>query len=174
GAKDERRDIYVTRLEGGKWTTPAPVHEDGWRIDACPVNGPALAALGRRAAVAWFNAKADQGQAFVAFSSDEGRSFGTPVRIDDDASLGRVSVALLEDGSVAAGWIESEGERSQSRVRRVPAAGRRSASTTISSVAAGVSGYPRVARVGQDLLFAWTEAAGGSSRVRTAGARLDR
>ena len=41
------RDINVTRLEQGKWTPERPLHVDGWQIDACPVNGPALAAGGR-------------------------------------------------------------------------------------------------------------------------------
>ena len=49
---DEIRDIYVTRRVGGRWTTGVPVHADEWKIAACPVNGPAVAAAGRRVALA--------------------------------------------------------------------------------------------------------------------------
>ncbi|MCA1563161.1 MAG: glycoside hydrolase [Acidobacteria bacterium] len=31
-SKDEVRDIYVSRLDKGKWTAPSAVHNDGWRI----------------------------------------------------------------------------------------------------------------------------------------------
>jgi hypothetical protein len=174
-AKDERRDIAISRLEGGTWTSPVPVHDDNWRIDACPVNGPALAAIDRQVAVAWFNAKSDQGHAFVAFSSDAGRTFGAPVRVDDQASLGRVAVEMLEDGSAAVGWIEYAEERAQFRVRRVTAAGRQSTSTIVSGLASSrASGYPRLARAGRELIFAWTETANGVSSVHTASTRLER
>ena len=72
----EVRDISVSRLVNGAWTPSASVHDDGWTIDACPINGPAVAARGRDVVVAWFTAKQDQGQAFAAFSRDGGRTFG--------------------------------------------------------------------------------------------------
>ncbi len=59
---DEVRDIYVTRYEKGAWTAGKPVHDDGWLIHACPVNGPAISAHGSEVAVAWFMAKNDQGR----------------------------------------------------------------------------------------------------------------
>ncbi len=112
---DEVRDIYVSRFVGGHWATPTDVHQDGWRLDACPINGPAISAQGNNVAVAWFMAKNDQGQAFVAFSHDAGKSFGPPIRVDDGGSLGRLGVAMLEDGSAAVTWIESARPRSQLR-----------------------------------------------------------
>lgn len=169
----ELRDIHVARLEGGTWTRSVAVHDDGWRIDACPVNGPALSASARQVAIAWFNAKSDQGHAFVAFSTDAGRQFGAPTRIDDVASLGRVDVELLDDGSAAVGWIEYADGHAQLRVRRVTASGHRSPAVTVTELASSrASGYPRLARVGSELLFAWTESQGGSTRVRTAVAQL--
>jgi hypothetical protein len=42
----------VRQVKGG-WTRPRVVHADGWKIDACPVNGPAAASDGAlRVAVA--------------------------------------------------------------------------------------------------------------------------
>ena len=69
-----------------------PVHNDNWQIAACPVNGPALNAMGRRVAIAWFSAKGDQGHSFVAFSSDAGKSFTAPIPLDDASALGRVDI----------------------------------------------------------------------------------
>jgi hypothetical protein len=171
--EDEVRDIHVSRLENGKWTEPKAVHEDGWKINACPVNGPMLSARGRDVALAWFTARNDEGRAFVAFSQDAGRSFGAPIRLDDAGALGRVDVELMTDGSAIASWIEFAQQRAQFRVRRVEPSGARSPSATVSSLAGTrASGYPRIGLSGDELVFAWTENAQGASRVQTAVARL--
>ena len=172
---NEIRDIYTSRLVNGKWSDPAAVHADGWNIAACPVNGPALSASGRHVAASWFTVKDDQGQAYLAFSSDAGRTYGAPIRVDDGGSLGRVDVELVADGSAAiATWIEFADQRSQFRVRRIDRSGARSAPVTIAGLAAGrASGYPRMALNGRELVFAWTESgAGGTMQVKTATAPL--
>ena len=176
----EIRDIYTSRLVNGKWSEPAAVHADGWKIAACPVNGPALSASGRNVAASWFTVKGDavkgeQGQAYLAFSSDAGRTYGAPIRVDDGGSLGRVDVALVPDGSAAvATWIEFADQRSQFRARRIDRTGARSAPVTIAGLAGGrSSGYPRMALNGRELVFAWTESsAGGAMQVKTATAVL--
>jgi hypothetical protein len=170
--EDEIRDIYISRFSGGVWSEPAPVHRDNWKIAACPVNGPALSANGRNVAIAWFTAKGDDGRAFAAFSSDAGRTFGTPIRLDDVGALGRVDVTLLEDGAAAATWIEFADGRAEFKLRRVTTSGERSPSVAISALAASrASGYPRMAASKNELVFAWTESA-QPSRVVTAIAKM--
>lgn len=181
-SQGEIRDIYTSRLVNGKWSEPAALHADGWKIAACPVNGPAVSAAGRHVAASWFTVKGDaatggQGQAYLAFSADAGRTYGAPIRVDDGGSLGRVDVALVPDGSAAiASWIEFADQRSQFRVRRIGRNGERSAPVTIAGLAAGrASGYPRMALHGRELVFAWTESgAGGALQVKTASAALPR
>ena len=171
----EIRDIYTSRLVNGKWSEPAAVHADGWKIAACPVNGPALSASGRNVAASWFTVKGDQGQAYLAFSADAGSTYGAPIRVDDGGSLGRVDVALTPDGGAAvATWIEFAEQRSQFRARRIGRDGSRSAPVTIAGLASGrASGYPRMAMTGRELVFAWTESgAGGAMQVKTATAPL--
>jgi hypothetical protein len=165
----EVRDMYVTRLANGAWSAPLNVHADGWKIDACPINGPSVAARGRDVAVAWFIAKNDQGQAFVAFSHDAGRTFGAPARVDDAGSFGRLGVQLLDDGSAAVMWIEKSSPRTQMRVRVISAAGTRSAPVTVADTEG--SRYPRMMRRGDELLFAWTDTDKGS-QLHTARAHL--
>jgi hypothetical protein len=169
---DEIRDIYVSRLVGGKWTESVPVHRDNWKIAACPVNGPALSADGQNVAIAWFTAAGNEGHVYAAFSSDSGATFGAPIRIDDVGAVGRVDVELLADGSAAVTWIEFAEQRSEFRIRRADRGGSRSASMAVSGIAAGrSSGYPRLARRGNELLFAWVET-GEKPQVRTAVAQL--
>ncbi len=167
----EVRDIATSRFASGAWAAPVPVHADGWTITACPVNGPAISARGRQVAVAWMTARDDQGRAFAAFSRDAGATFGAPIRLDDVGSLGRVGVELADDGSAFASWIEFADGRGQFRIRRVDASGRRGPAQTVAGIESDrASGYPRLARRGEELLLAWTEPAAGQSRVRTAAA----
>ena len=172
-SEDEVRDISVSRFEHGKWAEPRTVSDDSWRIPACPVNGPVLSAHGRNVAIAWFTVKADVGHAYAAFSADAGRTFGAPVRLDQASALGRVDIELLPDGSAVATWIEFANQRSQFTARRVHASGRTSGVTTVTVIdGARASGYPRLARSGDELVFAWTESREGALRVRTATASL--
>ncbi len=169
----EVRDIYVARLTNGRWNPPAAVHDDGWRIEACPINGPALSAHERDAAVAWFTVQNGEGRAFAAFSHDAGQTFGQPVRIDEVSSRGKLGIALLENGSAAVSWVEFAGQHSSLEVRQVHPSGVRSAAVTVAGIGAGqVSGVPRLIRSGNELLLAWTETDQGSPRVRTARAVL--
>lgn len=179
--EDEIRDIYVSRLEGGQWTEPAPVYNDNWRIAACPVNGPMLSARGRDVAIAWFTMKDGQGQVFTAFSTDAGRSFGKPVRVDDAGALGRVDVELLQDGTGLVSWIEHARGHAEFRLRRIERSGARGEAVSVAPLSATrTSGYPRIARQGNELVFAWVDVArgepdvaDGTRRVRTAVARLE-
>jgi hypothetical protein len=172
---DEIRDIYVSRLEGDKWTEGTSVHDDGWHITACPVNGPVVSAVGRDVAVAWFTTHDDQGQAFAALSTDAGRTWSNPVRLDEAGSLGHVDIEMLEDGTAVATWEEFADKRGQFRARRVERSGATSPAVVIAGASGGrVSGVPRLARLGNQLVFAWTERPdrGGNGTVKTATATL--
>jgi len=166
----EIRDIYVTRLAAGRWTMPVLVHRDNFKIEGCPVNGPAIAATGRDVAIAWFTAPNDKNRSYIAFSHDSGKTFAAPIAADDVESLGRVGVALRKDGSAIVGWVESATQTPQFKIRRVQPNGTRSPA----AVVANSSGtrYPRLALVRDEVVLAWTESEKDSSRVKTARASL--
>lgn len=170
--EDEIRDIYAVRRVNGQWTEPRPVHEDGWVISACPVNGPAVAADGRRVVVAWFTG-APSARVQVAFSDDAGATFGPPVRVDDGEAQGRVDVVLLEDGTALASWLEraAGGGQAEIRLRRVSPSGAGAVLRLADTSPERASGFPRMLKRGDELLFAWTQA-GDPSQVRTAIGRL--
>jgi hypothetical protein len=166
-SETEVRDISVVRYEGGAWTSPQRVHRDDWVIPGCPVNGPALSSAGDLVALAWFTAADQKPQVLVSFSTDAGASFGGPIRADDGVPLGRVDVELLPDGGALASWIEFNDGRPEVRVRRLGAGRAPSRSLAVASVAAErTSGYPRMVRAGDEVVFAWTE--GQQVRVATA------
>jgi hypothetical protein len=168
---EEIRDIYVTRRVNGQWTEGVAVHADNWKIAACPVNGPALAADGQRVALAWFTAANDSPRVKVAFSDNAGATFGGPARVDGGNPAGRVDVELLEDGSALVTWIErTGGDIAAVRARLVERAGTLGPAVTIAtSSAARASGFPRTALAGSYVVFAWT-VPGRPSAIRVARA----
>ncbi len=112
----EVRDIWtVRRAPDGSWSEPRPVFQDGWRIEGCPVNGPAIAVglapaeapagstAGSAAGVegaatiatAWYTEGGVGGapRVLVAFSQDGGQRYGRPVEVAADGVLGRVDIA---------------------------------------------------------------------------------
>ena len=174
---EEVRDIYIVRRVGRVWTEPAPVHADDWKIDACPVNGPAIDARERRVAVAWFTGAGDTARVRVAFSNDGGATFGMPVRVDDGNPAGRVDVLMLEDGAALVAWVENVGDRAEVRARRVPQGaelgGAREPAVTIATGAQSrSSGFPRMVATDDALYFAWTVP--GASRDEPSGIRMAR
>jgi len=170
---EEVRDIaYVAKTASG-WTRPARVHADDWTINACPVNGPQIDAIGTRAVTAWFTAAQEQGRAFVAFSEDGGVSFGKPVQIDDGKPIGRVDVVLLDEETALVTWLEQTAAGGEIRARRVSRAGKGEPAMKIAdSSTARAAGFARVARVGRDVYFTWTEQDAKSKRVHIARVRF--
>ncbi len=166
----EIRDIYVTRLEADGWTTGTPVANDRWEIAGCPVNGPAVDAREQRVAVAWFTASGNEPRVRYAVSGDDG-AFGPPVDIASGDTLGRVDIVLLDDGGAIVSQLRNVGDGTAEVVlHRVRPDGSPVEWVTAARTGAGrLSGFPQLARYGDDLVIAWTDAgAGGSTLVRSA------
>lgn len=164
-AAGEIRDISVVRLEGGRWTEPRTVYPDGWQINACPTNGPALAASGSRVAISWFTGAAGVPRLKAAFSTDAGDHFSAPTTIDLGRPVGWPATALLDDGSAVVSWLESKGDgRGELLMRRVASNGRLGAPVRVAETSSGRStGIPQMVRVRDRLLLAWR-----TDRVQTA------
>jgi hypothetical protein len=171
-SQSEVRDIYVVRQVNGSWTTPQPVFADNWQINGCPVNGPSVAADGERVVVAWFTSAENVPRVKVAFSQDAGATFTQPIQVDDGENVGRVDTLLLSDGSALVCWLSGNVEGGQIKVRRIQSNGSVGPAAVIAQTdISRSSGFPRMARLGDQVHFAWTEF-GKPSRVRTAVADL--
>jgi hypothetical protein len=168
---DETRDIRVARLVDGTWSQPVVVHADGWRIDACPVNGPAVAAAGNTVVVAWFTAP-DQPRVRVAFSADGGQTFAVPIEVASGKVVGRVDVVTLDDGRAVVSWLAEGTDGAVIRAQSFTAAGPATSPVDIARTnVARSSGFPQLVRVPGGLLFAWTST-GAEPAVITALAPL--
>ena len=84
------RHIAVTSLNdsGDAWSQPVQVSDDGWRINACPVSGPALRWDGDELAIAWYSGgEAGPHGIYTSRSSDGLRSFA-PRKLVEETSGG--------------------------------------------------------------------------------------
>lgn len=161
----EVRDISVIRRTAAGWSWPVRVHADEWKIPGCPVNGPALAAAGRRVAVAWFTAAPPNPRVFVAFSEDGGATFGPAVLADGEKPFGRVDLALDGNGDALVSWLAG-GKGADLRLRRVTSRGKLGEPLTLAATSgARSSGFPRLVRDRDRLVLAWVDD-GEPSRVR--------
>jgi len=168
----EIRDIGTARYsESEGWVTGAVVHADGWEIGGCPVNGPAVSAIGDRVAAAWFTAANDTARVRVAFSEDGGGSFAPPVQVDGGDPLGRVDVAMVSQDEAWVSWMERSGnDAARIMIHRVGPEGLRGQPLVITrNEAARSSGFPRIVPLSStSVLIAWTDSTEPTSQVRVA------
>jgi len=165
---DEIRDIWAVRYVGGEWEKPFAVAADNWRIEGCPVNGPALASKGDDVAIAWFTMSGEEATVNAAWSSDGGKTFGDRRRLGGGNAIGRVDVVMALNGLSDVSWIATTDGGAEIRRRGfAPAAAGGAGHSIVSTSAARSSGYPHIAVTGDTFVVTWTHA-GDPSRIRTA------
>jgi hypothetical protein len=104
----------------------------------------------------------------IAFSNDAGTTFGKPIQVEEANAVGRVDALLLPDGSALVCWMAGTVESGEIKVRRVLSDGTLAPASVIAKTdISRSSGFPRMARLGNEVHFAWTEF-GTPSKVRMA------
>ncbi len=156
-SEKEIRDIAIVRFENGKWTAPQIVFEDNWHISGCPVNGPAIDALDSNVALTWFTAANDNAKVQVAFSEDNGATFGLPVRIDNGNAIGRVDVVMLDNKTAVVSWMEPSGLDTVINIVKVSSDGTQGKPLTITKTRSErSSGFPQMEVLDDKIYIAWT------------------
>ena len=165
----EIRDIYITRKVNGEWSDPSPIAQDNWNIAGCPVNGPRADAIDDVLGVAWFTAANGQPQVKVIFSNDAGETFGQPLTVDQSMPLGRVDLVMIDKQSAMVSWLTQENDETVIKAQRVFTNGTTEAPIVISKTSESRgSGFPQMAKVDQEVFFAWTSLAGDSTNIKMA------
>jgi hypothetical protein len=164
----EIRDIAITRLVDGDWTEPSIIHADNWEISGCPVNGPRVVAEGNTLLVGWFTAAKGAAKVQYSFSSDAGATFGAPITVEGQGIIGRVEVALLDEQSGIASWMETNPKGTFLMAARIDSGGKMGKRWEIGAMDSGrKSGFPQLEVLGDHVYFAWTELKGETNQVRT-------
>jgi hypothetical protein len=162
--KDDIRDIAVTRLDSGRWTSPRIVYPDKWQVDACPVNAASIAAKGDKVAIAWYTSADDKPRVELALSSDAGATFSKAEVVSTGQAYGYASVAADDSGGAFVSWLERGADGARVLARHISADG---AAGPVAQVATGTRkslGYPKIVHAGGETWIAWNT----DSKARTA------
>lgn len=173
--EDEIRDISIVRydLETSGWSDPVPVHEDGWQISGCPVNGPRIDSEGDLTAVIWYTEADDNPAVKLAISTDGGESFNEPVIVTRENTLGRADLRVGNDGQIYTSWLTGMEGRGYVMARSVSVEGELGEPIRVGLTSSSRrSGFPRMSAAEDGLILAWTQTE-PLIRVRTALVRYD-
>jgi hypothetical protein len=167
-SEKEVRDISIVRSKNGQWSEPQPLSKDGWEINGCPVNGPAISSAGQNVAVAWFTSARNQPRVYAALSADGGATFGQQILVDDGNPLGRVDIIALPSGDAFVSWVERSPGGAAVRVRIVRPDQSKAPAIVVAET---FSGVPRMKMSGDEVVIAWTDSR-NIRKVRTANLRI--
>ena len=162
---EEIRDVVVRRHVDGAWANPVATGAEGWEIEGCPVNGPAIAAAGDRVAVAWFTAAGDTPRVRFASSTDGAASFGPAIDLDGAGSFGQVGLVLADDGAAKVSWWRAAQSGGTDLVLRTVALDGSLGEARVLAHSSAVQpvDVPQVVKFGDGVLVAWTSLDGDAT-----------
>jgi hypothetical protein len=164
------RDIASTlSRDGGRtFAPPVKVSDDGWVLNGCPDDGPALAVDAQsRLHVVWptvvKDARGAETLALFYATSRDGRTFTPRQRVATEGVPHHPQIAAAPDGSVVLAWDESgNGPRRVAFARA--AAGKPGEFTRLPDRGPGI--YPVVAATVDGVVAAWTTGTGANTQIR--------
>ena len=164
----EVRDVYSVRNINGVWEDPNPVHNDGWIINGCPVNGPKVASNSKNLAIAWFTASNGNPLVNLSFSKNNGASFDKPIKINDVNAIGRVDIAFLNDDEAIVSYMEVDDAGTYLRIKKVSVNGKVSEPITISKIDGGRNtGVPQLEIINNEIFIVWTIFVEGMNQLKS-------
>jgi hypothetical protein len=167
-SEKEIRDIYVTRNIDDKWEAPTAVHNDGWVIYGCPVNGPKVVSNSNNIAVSWFTVYDGKPRVNLSFSESYGSSFNSPIQINDDNAIGRVDVVFINDKEVLVSYMEEDDFDTYLRLKKVSTNGQVSKPITIAKIDSGRNtGVPQLEILNDEIFVVWTVFENENNQLKT-------
>ena len=147
------RDMgFTMSRDGGKTFSPLTrVNQDGWSIQGCPDDGPAMAVDAKGTVhLVWPTVKNEQGVILYATSAD-GRTFSTPVRIP---TLGgpkpsHPQIAIGGSGRIYVAWDEVRDGVRRAAIGTIDG-------SRATEVIGDATSYPVMAATGSGLVAVWT------------------
>lgn len=167
---EEIRDTYFVKQVNGVWSDPKPVASDNWKIAACPVNGPAVDALGEDIAVAWFTKQGENSAVKISFSSDEGGNFSDPIVLDAENPIGRIDLEMTSKRAAWVSWIKRTGDEAELQLQLVNETGMVLETHSIPGInPSRATGFPQISDTKNgELIISWTQLTEESRSIKTA------
>ena len=173
--ESERRDIATSRLHQGIWSTPQPLGNDGWQINACPVNGPSLVEEEGQVAAVWFSGANGEKSVLMARSNNGGKSFDKKIQINVAPALGRVASAIYPDQSVLVVWLRKDKTGEADLVGRYisPENQLGEVLELVEVSPTRSSGFPKLVLSKSETILAWTDQSERTPQVKTGLVNLE-
>jgi hypothetical protein len=174
---DIRDMVLSASRDGGRtFSDPALVHDDRWRIAACPHRGGVLGVDARgRTYASWYTEGRDARPDLYFATSDDGRRFGPRRRLHTSATSipDHARMAVDRDGRAAVVWEDSTAVRRRILLRYTVDGGR--TLSPIHTLSTAIKAWEPDIVVGRDGTFvvAWHEAQFPSVTTVVQPVRLD-
>ena len=168
-SEGEIRDIYYSRYIDSNWTEPHPIHNDGWQINGCPVNGPNVDSYRDNVVVSWFSASKGRPKVNLKFSTDNGRTFGDKILIDevDNSPLGRVDIELISETEAMISWLSTVDGKGKLLIRKIKTNGEIGPIKVVDEISTERStGFPQIEKFNDDIYISWTDNSELGKKVR--------
>ena len=170
------RDIAATvSRDGGRtFATPVKVSDDGWVLNGCPDDGPAMAVdAASRLHIVWptlvTDDKGAQSLALFYAASTDGRTFTPRQRIPTEGVPHHPQIAVDGRGAATIAWDETGRGPRQVVVARL--GGGAAARITRLGVT-GAGAYPILVATDDAVVAAWTAGSGAASAVHVERIRI--
>jgi hypothetical protein len=168
------RDIaFIASKDGGRtFGAPGRVSMDGWQLDGCPDDGPAMVVgPNGRVHIVWptvIDGPEPEGAIFYASSAD-GRAFEPRLRVPTLGSPRPTHPVLALDriGRVVVAWDEIQGgaRKVVARTIAIDRAGRATFGQPAILGTGASASYPALATSSRGVLAAWTEGVAPDARI---------
>jgi hypothetical protein len=157
------RDPAFMRVSQNSFSQPSVVHNDHWKIDACPSKGPAITRFADTVGVTWLTSVNDKLIIRTAFSSDKGKHFAAPVDLELDAAASVSAIEMENPHSALVAWTTTGSKGEMLKLARVFDDERIEHRTTVHALTNG-GAYkwpgPRMVKVDGSVIFAWNDEQG--------------
>ncbi len=154
GSYDSVRDIVVAAStdHGASWSEAVKVHNDRFKISGCPDVTPGLSVDSKgRLHAAWYTGTERHPGIFYAVSSDQGKTFSTPIALLTDEWVPYADVKLALDANDNA-WVAFEDKRGETDLIHLARIG---ADGTVFRAEPWSGTIPDLAAVGDGVVIAW-------------------
>lgn len=143
------------------------VTEDDWKIEACPVHGPALS-IGSdgRYHLAWFTQGSKRQGVFYAYSDDQGRSFSEPMALGNRDRLPGHPAVLAAGDRVVLAWNEFDGRKNRAMVKQSRDSGTTWSAATAAAESDSEADFPLLLSDGQAIFLSWNSLDKGYRLIR--------
>ena len=167
-SENEIRDIDISRYRNNTWEKPRAVHNDGWEINGCPVNGPKVVVNSSNTAVAWFTAAGGKPKVNISFSTSNEADFKSPIQLNDFDAIGRVDVAFLNSSEVLVSYMELDEFGTYLKIKKVSVDGKVSKAKTIAVIDGGRNtGVPQLEIMKENIFLVWTTIVDGKNQLKS-------